>query len=503
MKNLKIYFTSDVHGYLYPTTYGDHEEKNMGLFKCSNQFKKDGNTLIIDGGDMLQGSAFASYCKDSVKSPEPIAKAMNDAGYDFVTLGNHDFNYGMEYQEKYLSALDATCICENLLDKETKEPLYPYVIKEMENGLKVGVVGIVTDYVNVWEKKENIQEVTISDPFTAARQALKELKGQVDLTIGVYHGGFERDLNDGRVLTDSTENVAYKICEELDFDLLLTGHQHIPMAGQWVNDTYIVQTPEKAAQFVELNVERTNEEVAVTSRLCDAQGEITSLAWIELMVLESKVQVWLDQTAGVLDQPLLPKSKIDMAVNGTPIVDFVNQIQFACSDAQISVTSLANDINGFTKEVTVRDIIATYPYPNTLVVFEMTGASLKKAMERSAEYFTKDEQGQTVISETFLMPKVEHYNYDFYAGVHYVIDVTRPVGDRVTELSYKGKSVEQDDLFTVCVNNYRASGAGGYDVYKDCKVIREINTETVEMILSYFSQHEVVEVKSYCDFVVK
>lgn len=503
MKTLKIYFTSDVHGYLYPTTYGDREEKNMGLFKCCNQFQKDGNTLIVDGGDMLQGSAFATFCQGNMNSPEAIANAMNEAGYDFVTLGNHDFNYGMEYQQQYTRSLDATCICENVRDKETNEPLYPYVIRQMENGLTVGIVGIVTDYVNVWEKKENIEDVIISDPFEAAKAALEELRGNVDLTIGVYHGGFERDVMDGRVLSESTENIAYRICEELTFDVLLTGHQHIPMAGQWLKDTYIVQTPEKAAGFIELDVNVQEGAISVNSKLCAAEGEVTSLAAIELMVDETKTQVWLDQTAGVLDCPLLPEDKLTMALHGTAIADFVNQIQFACSGADISVTSLANEINGFTKEVTVRDIIATYPYPNTLVVFEMTGEKLKQAIERSAEYFMKDENNQIAISETFLKPKVEHYNYDFYAGVRYVIDVSKPVGSRVVELRYNDKEVAMEDVFTICVNNYRASGAGGYDLYKECKVVREISVETVEMILNYFNQHEVVNVKNQSDFVIR
>ena len=98
-KKLKVYFTSDVHGYFYPTTYGDMDVKPVGLFGCAADFNKDDETLIIDGGDILQGSAFAYYCRQVADSPEVIADIMNDCGYDYYTLGNHDFNYGLEFRQ--------------------------------------------------------------------------------------------------------------------------------------------------------------------------------------------------------------------------------------------------------------------------------------------------------------------------------------------------------------------------------------------------------------------
>lgn len=94
-RKLTIYFTSDLHSYIYPTDYRSQTEKDLGLFKCASRFQKDGNTLIIDGGDLLQGSSFGAYCHDTIGSAEKFAEIMNRCGYDYVTLGNHDFNYGM------------------------------------------------------------------------------------------------------------------------------------------------------------------------------------------------------------------------------------------------------------------------------------------------------------------------------------------------------------------------------------------------------------------------
>ena len=108
------------------------------------------------------------------------------------------------------------------------------------------------------------------------------------------------------------------------------------------------------------------------------------------------------------------------------------------------------------------------------------------SMERSAEYFTRNEDGTLRISDAFLKPKVEHYNYDYYAGVHYVFDCSRPVGQRVTELCVGGRPVADDDVFTACLSSYRASGTGGYDCYTGCPVLREIGTEMSDLLLDFF-----------------
>ncbi len=110
-----------------------------------------------------------------------------------------------------------------------------------------------------------------------------------------------------------------------------------------------------------------------------------------------------------------------MALYGSPIADFLNRIQLHFSGDLLSSVGLANEIAGFSSEVSTRDIIATYPYPNTLVVCEITGKQLKNVMERSAEYFAYDKEGNVCVSDSFLIPKVEHYNYDYYMGVDFMI----------------------------------------------------------------------------------
>ena len=487
-KKLRIYFTSDLHGYIYPTDYRSREERDIGLFKCANRFEKDGNTLIIDGGDLLQGSPLGAFCHDTIGSAADFAEIMNRCGYDYVTLGNHDFNYGMPYLDTYLNALRARCVCENV-HWDGAGVRFPARIHTLENGLRVGIVGIVTDYVNIWERPEHLEGVAVTNPIPAAREALERLRGQVDVTVCIYHGGFERDLNTGRVLSTTHENVAYRLCQELDFDILLTGHQHMTVPGQMLCGTFVVQPTDRGQEFVRIDAAIGEKEKHFTSETLRAGGVCRPEWLVEFAGMERGAQDWLDQVVGRLSRPLIPDTPLRMAAEGSGLPDLFNAVQLWASGAQLSAASLANDVAGLPETVRRRDLLIAYPYTNTLAVLEITGAVLRQAMERSAEYFTRNGDGTLRVSDCFLEPKVEHYNYDYYAGVRYVFDISRPVGQRVTELTVGGRPVGEDDRFTICLNSYRASGTGGYDCYVGCPVVREIGTEMSDLILDYFKLH--------------
>lgn len=512
-KKVKIYYTSDVHGYFYPTTYGDCKVKPMGLFACASEYKKDDDTLVLDGGDMLQGSAYAYYSKNILGTCEYIAQMVNDCGYDFYTLGNHDFNYGQAYQAIYRKNHKGTCVCENVLDSDGNI-LYPHVIHTMKNGVRVGLVGIVTDYINVWEKKENLVGIQVVDPFEAAKKALEDLQGKVDLTICIYHGGFESDVETGKRLSDTTENVGYKICNELGFDILLTGHQHMPVAGRMIHGTYTLQPIANGREYAYVEIDLEKEAfnsakegdngkavypaaiTSITSKKVqpNPENEKAKALCEKYRFVENPVQKWLDEPMGHLSRPLYPEDKVKMALEGSSIADLINRIQLDISGAQLSIVGLANEIAGFNECVTTRDIIATYPFPNTLVVCRITGEKLKAAMERTAEYFEIDENGNVAVAKSFLYPKVEHYNYDYFAGVTWKINPEAPMGSRIQDVCYQGKPVQPDDEFTLCMNNYRYSGAGGYPMYPTCPVVKEINTEMVEIIMDYFRTHDIITI---------
>jgi len=515
-KTLSIRFTSDTHGYLYPTNYADTQPRPMGLMRLANDFPHDGNTLIIDGGDTIQGSPLtnlygrmteeekAQCLSDNRYGTHPIAAMMNLAGYHFVTLGNHDFNYGVDALAAYLNNLDALCLCCNIRDKEGKLPIAPYAVHQLETGLRVGLVGACTHYVSRWENPETTAKLVIEEPVPAAKRALEAVKPLCDVTVMIYHGGFECDLATGKLLTDSHENEACRICTELDFDFVLTGHQHMRVDGTRFGNSHLVQPGYRAPHACSVTV-AVHEDGSKTIRSEIVPAGDTSLPGAEKLLapLEARVQKWLDTPAGQLDIPLTGGDHLTQAVCGSPLANFINTVQLAASGAQLSACSLPNEFKGLPTTVTVRDVVSTYIYTNTLVVLEMNRAGLKRYLERSAQYFDHDAQGRLCIADVFLRPKVEHYNYDYISGIDYVIDVRRPWGERVTSILLGGREMTEEETVTVCVNSYRACGSGGYEFITEEKVVADIQTDVADAMIEYIVGHPqiTVDTHKYCTVI--
>ena len=560
MKNLKIIFTSDTHGHLFPTNYAGKCSEDAGLLNLAHQIEKDGNTLVIDGGDTLQGTTLSQYYishRDAYPF-QPLAEGFNAMGCDYFTLGNHDFNFGYEVLKEYINAMNATCLCANLTDLRGELGVKNHVIHVLENGLRIGLTGIVTDYVNIWEQEKNLSELKISDAFEAAQREYEILRGQCDVCICIYHGGFEEDLETGERLTQSRENVACEIARKLGYDILLTGHQHIAMAGKDLHGTYAVQPPANAGKYISLeavyekteavkiarhegcneaegkavdagNGERNGEkrigateeekygakndesrdgikeetdlketrmrrQISISSEVVKVGNEHDSQPFEKLLLLERDVQAWLDAPVGTLAEAVPAEEKLDAALHGSQMADFFNQIQLEETGADFSCTSLGNIPVGLPREVTMRDICTAYLFPNTLFVLEVDEKVLRTALERCASYFDV-ENGAVRVSDEFLRPKVEHYNYDFYSGIRYTFDVRKPVGSRVVSLTKADGTPLGDKKYRLVMNNYRASGTGGYQIFETCPVLWCGEKEMPELIADYIRKHSPVEVK--------
>ena len=239
------------------------------------------------------------------------------------------------------------------------------------------------------------------------------------------------------------------------------------------------------------------------SRIIPAEGKPLARAYDLLLPLEKRVQTWLDTPAGHLDLPLVSEDHLKAALNGSDLANFINTVQLEASGAQIASSALPNEFKGLPTEVTIRDVVSTYIYTNTLVVLEMTRPALKQYIERSAAYFDHDEDGNLCIADEFLRPKVQHYNYDFFSGIHYTIDARNPVGRRVTSIVLDGRELGEDEPVTVCVNSYRFCGTGGYDMLPRQKVAREVLTDVADAMIDYITSHPNIHVdtEKYCTII--
>lgn len=484
-----IFFTSDLHSYIYPTDYISKDDKDIGYATLSALFSDD--SIIIDGGDVLQGSPLARY--EMIKGFRPffMAEAFNAAKLDIFVPGNHDFNFGPKVLKEFLDSLNADIVCANLCS-EIDLGIKPYVIKETKDGLKLLITGLVTDYVNIWESKENLKGLKITDSVKAAKRVLDKTSSQVfDYKILIYHGGFGEE--EGEIRENRGDELSL-----LGFDILLTGHQHMRIDPVCKGTALVMQAGTKGMLAAHIVLDKTGiikSEILQNDKSLPLKKEMKAL--LERREGEKRdIALYLNSIVGHLSTPLEDKGKLESGVNGSSLADLINKVQLDFVKTDVSACSLYNEPVCLKGDVSIGDLFSAYPFSNTLYKLEIDGAILKEAMERSASYFDLDERGNIIISDRFLVPKIEHYNYDYYYGVSYIYDISKPVGKRVTKLMLGDIDLLQspDHRFTIALNSYRATGTGGYEAYRRGIVLQSPKDEIQELLISSFEKGEIKDI---------
>ena len=244
-KQFKIIYTSDVHGQLTGLNFATNTHASSGLSHLSHYLKTlKSPYLLLDNGDFLQGNVLLDYHRQFESDTDhPVASTMNRLGYAYLTLGNHDFNYGLSYLNQSLSAIDATVLCGNVLDQTGHNLFKSYHIHALDSGIRIGLVGAVTHYIPNWEKPEHIEGLYFINAYEHIKKTVEQIKPLTDLIIVLYHGGFERDLKThGFIGRPTDENQGYQIAQLPEIDILLTGHQHVPMCVRLPDQRLVLQT---------------------------------------------------------------------------------------------------------------------------------------------------------------------------------------------------------------------------------------------------------------------
>ena len=147
---------------------------------------------------------------------------------------------------------------------------------------------------------------------------------------------------------------------------------------------------------------------------------------------------------------------------------------------------------GLDKIITMRSLMATYFFPNTLVIKKISGKILKEYLERSAQFWTISND-EIVINPMMDYPTPQYHNYDLIDGVEYTIKVSNPIGQRIVSLTRNGVPIKDDDEFTIAINNYRSSGSGGYEMIKNAPTVKEINRSVIDLISDYILNHQEID----------
>lgn len=499
---IKILFTSDLHGYIFPTDYISKEEKNIGLSKLSTVIneEKDENTILIDLGDYIQGSVLAEYVYES-SNVSYLSNILNYIGYDIGVLGNHGFNFGKEYVKEFMKACDFPYLCANIKENG-KDFCKEYEIIE-KSGIRIGIIGLTTQYIKNWEIEENIKDLSFESAFKKAKELVKKIRDKVDVLLIAYHGGFERDLESGEISdTNLGENEGYRILKEIPgVDAILTGHQHRKLA-QLVDDVALVQPGYRGECLGKVEIKLDDDK-----NIVEKKASLRDLRFIDenlkikdkFFYMEDLMKDWLNEKLGQGDDLRILDTNY-ARFHGHPYTNLINKIQLEKSQADISSTALfLMDSPGLPQNISRKDVLNNYPYNNTLAVIEITGLELKEALRLNSMYFVI-KNGNIEVNESFLNPKLKCYNYDFYYGIDYVYDLNKPLKDRLVSLKYKGKDVKDDDSFKLVTNQYRAMGGGDYWMFKGKDFIYSVDKPINRMIIDYIKSKDYIKADRKINF---
>ena len=508
--NLVILETSDVHGSIFPINYGNNRPSDVGLGKIASLIKreraKNPHVLLVENGDLIQGTPLTyHYAQFNNNRPNPMIVLANELKYDAAIFGNHEFNYGKDILASAVNESNFPWLSANIVSNETGEPYFgkPYLVKKVGE-IKVGILGLTTQYIPNWEQPHHIEGLRFEDAVVTAKKWVKTLKNEekVDIVVVSYHGGFERDLETGEPTETLTgENQGYQLCMEVEgIDVLLTGHQHRQIAGNMINGVIVVQPGKDGIALGKVTIQLEKDEIgwncvqksAELLPVTSVQEDFSLLEKVK--IYEDDTQEWLDQPIGKIDGDMIFKNPLEIRTKDNTLVEFINRVQMEVTGVDISNTAIFDSLSlGFPEDVTMREVVSNYIYPNTLKVIRITGQDMLEALEQTASYFEQYDGEEVKVNPTFVTPKPQHYNYDMWEGIEYLIDISKPIGERIVKLEYKDKPVEPEKEYDVVMNNYRASGGGNYFMYQNKPVIKEIPTDISEILANYIVEKKVVK----------
>lgn len=508
--------TSDSHGFLFPTNYVNlKDNKPFGLLRCANAFqalrKHFDNVITIDNGDFLEGSALAYYCAKIKRQPfpQPIVDTFNVMRYDLGVLGNHEFNYGLKYLKNTIQESNRQFLCANIVDDNGQHPFGPpYIIKNI-NGVKVGFLGLTTQGTTKWEKPDHLVGLHFLSARDIAAKYIPEMKKQADINVVIYHGGIERDANGNPTEVLNGENETYAILKSVPgIDAIITGHQHRKIAthllgvpviqpghrGEFIGHIELEVKPDAKGHYHVIN---SNTELISTRDY----AVNTNLKYT-LTPIQKQIDNWLDEPMAKINGSLDFDDAFQARLHKTSFIQLIQHIQMQTMGVDLSATALFNnEAHGFENPITMRNIITNYIYPNTLSVLKITGSELKAAMENSAKYFDYH-NGQITVNHDYIFPKAKHYNYDMYEGVNYTINVAKPVGHRIENLTYHDKPVSDHQSLKIVLNVYRAVGGGNYNMFNAHKIIDSDDHMMSQLIADYLQSHHTIEATNNHNFKV-
>jgi 2',3'-cyclic-nucleotide 2'-phosphodiesterase / 3'-nucleotidase len=507
---ITILGTTDLHGNINPIDYYTDKADNRGLAKVATFIKRirkeQPNTLLIDSGDTIQGSPLESFHgrKNNTRT-DPMMLVMNSLNYDAMTVGNHEYNFGLKVLEKARGEAKFPWVSGNTYEKGTRRTHYkPYIVKEVA-GVKIGILGLTTPGIPYWDNPPNYAGLEFREPVAEARKWVATLRTQekVDVVVIAMHMGLGEDLRTGEVSPGQIphENEAISIAQEVPgVDVIFMGHTHRDVPSLYINGVLLTQANHwgrhlaRADLYLQKSpagwrVYAKSARTIPTDDRVEPDPEVVKLA----EPYDRQTQEWLERVVGESPEELTAE---DARFRDTAILDLIQKVQLEAGKADVSMVASFNQQARIAKgPVTVRDVAELYVYENTLAVLEVTGQQLKDALEHSAKYFNTYEAGMRKTPRELINDKIPAYNFDIAEGVTYDLDLSKPIGNRIQNLEFKGQPLSMTRKLRLATNNYRVNGGGGYSMYKNAPVVYRSSEEIRELMIDWLERNKTIPTK--------
>ncbi|WP_299408916.1 bifunctional 2',3'-cyclic-nucleotide 2'-phosphodiesterase/3'-nucleotidase [uncultured Roseobacter sp.] len=487
--HLRLMETTDLHVHVFPYDYyADKPRDTVGLARTASIIgdirAEATNALLLDNGDFLQGNPMGDYIayERGMKEGDmhPVIAAMNAVGFDASTLGNHEFNYGLDFLMKSLAGADFPVVSANVIKERGGTPtadttlIKPYTIIERSltdgagetHPIKIGLIGFVPPQIMNWDRRHLEGNVQTRDILEAARAYVPQMKEEgAEIIIALSHSGIGSADE-----SDMMENASVPLAAVPGIDAILTGHSHLVFPSATYQDYAAVDAeagtihgkPATMGGFwgshlglVDLMLERDGGSWRIAGHTSEARPiskrnedrSITALVESDPTVLDS-VQQAHDETLAYVRRAV---GKTDANLHSyfalvadDPSVQIVSNAQTwyikemlqGTEYEALPVLSAAAPFKAGGRggpeyytdvpkgDVAIKNVSDLYLYPNTARAVLVTGAEVKDWLERSAGMFnqvTPGEADQPLINDDF-----PSYNFDVMDGVTYQIDLSQP-----------------------------------------------------------------------------
>lgn len=464
--DVTILGTSDIHGHFMPWDYASDKLNMKGsLSQIATKVKtirdQQENVILVDAGDTIQGN-FVETFKD--EPTDPMMLGFNEMKYDIWVLGNHEFDFGLDVLNRSLTQFKGTSLAGNI-KREDGNPFLPaYKIIE-KNGIKIGMIGMDTPMTQVFAEGTNrLEGMTFTNPSLEVKKVIKQIDDKVDAIVLVAHMGLD---NENNIEATGVTDIAN---DNPEIDAIVAGHMHTRIDKATVNGVIITE-PDKygrALSRIDLQFEEKNGQFTLVNK-DSFTYKIKGIESDEKMEeLYAPYHKRLRENANrvvaeLLGVDLVPENEI----KGIPQVHIQDTgISALFQEASMHYAPLANVIalqidNDMAEldvgKIKAKDIAYNYQYAGgEITVYDMTGKELKTYMEWSAGYFNSVKEGDVTYSFNLDRRSSKYSTNDFFAGVTYTIDLTKPAGERIADLKFSdGKAITNTTPIRIGMNSYR------------------------------------------------